>query len=194
MDRAATLGRLIKAAAALNLVVGLVYLVAWTVPSIGDASGAANAYKRVRGWREATIALQKRAAQDNATALMFDDREVWHGVDYYGRKLDIPHCARGAAGDEPHSYAEGAGTMRPGEDGRVLVASVVLSFRGMIKADFDTIVPAGDLVIPLGPKRKRVLKLFLASGYHPKPRTPEFEAKYNAGNDGDPRARRGRRV
>ena len=67
----------------------------------------------------------------------------------------------------------------------MLVASVVPSFREMIKADFDTIEPAGDIVIPLGPKRKRVLKLFLASGYHPKPRTPDFEAKYNAGNDDD---------
>ncbi|MBI1360723.1 MAG: phospholipid carrier-dependent glycosyltransferase [Alphaproteobacteria bacterium] len=173
----------LKAGVALNVFLGLVFLVAWTVPSIGDAGGAANAYKRVRGWREATMALQKLAAQDGATALMFDDREVWHGVDYYGRNLDIPPVRAWRRGDEPHSYAEGAGTMRPGEDRKILIASVVPPFRDMIKADFDTIEPAGDLVIPLGPKRKRVLKLFLASGYHPKPRTPEFEAQFQGEDD-----------
>jgi hypothetical protein len=168
----------IKAAVALNLVLGLIYCVAWAAPSLGDSLGAANAYKRVRGWKETASQLSALAAADHATAIMVDEREVWHGIDYYGRNLPLPPLRAWRRGDTPKSHAEQAGAMQPGEDARVLIASVVPDFRAMIRADFATIEPAGYLTIPLGPKRKRVLKLFLASGYHPLPRTEEFEATY----------------
>lgn len=168
----------IKAGVAVNLAIGLVFAVAWVAPSIGDAYGAANAYKRVRGSREMATRLETIAAANHATALMFDEREMWHGVDYYGRNLTLPPIRAWRRGDTAKSYAEEAGTLLPGEDARVLVVSKVPAFRDMIRADFSSIQPVGDLVIPLGPKRKRQLKLYLASGYHPQPRTPEFEARY----------------
>jgi hypothetical protein len=68
--------------------------------------------------------------------------------------------------------------MQPGEDRRVLVASLVPEFRPRIRADFDVIEPVSTLTVPLGPKKTRVLKLYLASGYHPLPRTVEYEAKF----------------
>jgi hypothetical protein len=109
---------------------------------------------------------------------MFDEREVWHGVDYYGRHMDLPPVRAWRRGDHPRSHAEEAGTLLPGEDTRVLVASYVPDFRPRIRADFASIEPVGVLTIPLGPKRQRVLKLYLASGYHPLPRTAEYEAEY----------------
>ncbi|MEP7210676.1 MAG: glycosyltransferase family 39 protein [Alphaproteobacteria bacterium] len=171
-------GVAIKAGAALNLVVGLVFTLAWVAPSIGDQYGAANAYKRVRGSRETAQQLQAIAAANHVTALMFDEREVWHGVDYYGRKLALPPIRAWRRGDKPKSYAEEAGIMRPGEDAKVLIVSKVPDFRRMIGADFTMLEPLQDLVIPLGPKRKLTLKLYLGAGYHPQPRTPEFEARY----------------
>ncbi len=171
-------GFAVKAAVALNLTLGLVYVIGWAAPSLGDSLGGANAYKRVRGWKETAAELGAITAKDHATAVMLDDREVWHGVDYYARNLPLPPIRAWRRGDEPHSYAEQAGTMRPGEDAKVLIASIVPNFRAMIRGDFASIEPAGYLTIPLGPKRKRVLKLYLASGYHPRPRTKEFEAKY----------------
>jgi 4-amino-4-deoxy-L-arabinose transferase-like glycosyltransferase len=174
-------GVAIKAAIAVNLVLGLVYCVGWAAPSLGDSLGGANAYKRVRGWKETATQLSAIAAKDQATAVMFDEREVWHGVDYYSRNLPMPPIRAWRRLDQPRSYAEQAGTMQPGEDARVLVVSSVPDFRAMIRADFTSIEPAGDLVIPLGTKRQRVLKLYLASGYHPQPRTKAFEAKYSGG-------------
>lgn len=68
--------------------------------------------------------------------------------------------------------------MRPGEDTRVLVASLKPDFRPRIRADFARIEPVGEIVTPLGPGRERRLKLYLASGYQPLPRTREYEASF----------------
>ena len=147
-------------------------------PSIGDSVGGTNAFKRIRGWEQTAADLGAVALEHNATALMFDEREVWHGVDYYGRTMNLPPVRAWRRGDHPRSHAEEAGAMLPGEDRRVLVASLVPEFRPMIRADFDAIEPVSTLTVPLGPKKTRVLKLYLASGYHPLPRTAEHEAKF----------------
>jgi hypothetical protein len=69
-------------------------------------------------------------------------------------------------------------SMGPGEDARVLVASFIPEFRPRIRADFEAIEQLGTLTIPLGPKRERVLRLYLATGYRPLPRTAEYEAQF----------------
>jgi 4-amino-4-deoxy-L-arabinose transferase-like glycosyltransferase len=175
-------GPLIKTGVGINAAVGLLILVLWTAPSIGDAIGATNAYKRVRGWEATTEGLAARAKELNATAIMLDEREVWHGLDYYGRDMGLSPVRAWRRGDSPKSHAEEAGAMHPGEDGRVLVASLHHEFEPMIAADFKTIEPAGKLTVPLGPGRTRVLTLFVASGYHPQPRTVEFEKRFETSN------------
>lgn len=167
-----------KAGVALNALLGAVFAVVWVAPTLGEAIGFENSFKRVRGWEETSADLARIAAENNATALMFDEREVWHGVDYYGRALNIPPVRAWRVSDQPRSHAEEAGAMRPGEDARVLVASLRSEFRPRIRADFETIEPVGKLVVPLGPTKTRELKLYLASGYHPLPRTAEYLAKF----------------
>jgi 4-amino-4-deoxy-L-arabinose transferase-like glycosyltransferase len=169
---------LMWAGAGLNTVIGVIFAVVWLAPSIGDAVGGANAFKRVRGWEQTAEELALQAQEVNATALMFDEREVWHGVDYYGRDMNLPPVRAWRRGDHPRSHAEEAGTMGPGEDARVLVASFVPEFRPRIRADFEAIEQLGTLTIPLGPKRERVLRLYLATGYRPLPRTAEYEAQF----------------
>lgn len=171
-------GAFIKGGLALNLVVGLVFALVWVFPMIGDALGASNAFKRVRGWEQTADDLGALALEHGATALMFDEREVWHGVDYYGRNKPLPPVRAWRRTDHPRSHAEEAGALRPGEDARVLVASVRPDFRPRIRADFDAIEPVGTLTVPLGPRHARELKLYLASGYAPLPRTPEYEATF----------------
>jgi 4-amino-4-deoxy-L-arabinose transferase-like glycosyltransferase len=169
----------IKAGVALNTIIGTAVAIAWLAPGIGDAVGGTNAYKRVRGWEHTTDEIARIASEHNATALMFDEREIWHGVDYYGRNIPgLPPVRSWRRLDAPRSHAEEAGAIRPGEDGRVLVASYRSDFRPRIRADFTSIEPLGTLVIPLGPIKTRELKLYLASGWHPLPRTPAYEAIY----------------
>ncbi|HVY89372.1 MAG TPA: glycosyltransferase family 39 protein [Hyphomonadaceae bacterium] len=174
------MGPWIKAGVAINALVGAMFAIAWVAPSLGDAVGATNAYKRVRGWDQTAQELNAMAVKTNASVVMFDEREVWHGVDYYGRNIrTLPPIRAWQRGATPRSHAEEAGKMRPGEDQRVLVASYVPEFRPQIRDDFASIEPIGTLTIPLGPIKTRVLKLYLASGYHPQPRTPEYEKKYS---------------
>ncbi len=173
------MGPLVWAGAGLNAFIGLVFAIVWIAPSIGDQLGAANSFKRVRGWEQTATELSDRARQLNASALMFDERENWHGVDYYGRNIPgQPPVRAWIVGDHPRSHAEEAGAMRPGEDRAVLVASQHAEDRPRIRADFEKIQDLGPLTISLGPKKTRVLKLYLASGYHPLPRTAEYEERF----------------
>jgi len=169
----------IKAGVALNVSIGLLFAVMWVAPSIADATGASNAMKGVRGWKETTQQLTAQAKEINASAIMVDDRELWHGLDYYGRNIDMPPVRTWQRGATPRSHAEEEGKMRLGEDTRVLVASGGEGYRAMIRQDFSSIEEIGYVEIPLGPTRMRKLKLYSASGYHPVARTPEFEATYS---------------
>jgi len=172
-------GPAIKVGVALNALIGAIFVVGWTFPHVGDALGATNAYKRVRGWEATTRGLGARANELNASAIMLDEREVWHGLDYYGRNMAIPSVRAWRRGNTPKSHAEEAGAMQPGDDSRVLVASIHSEFEPMIAADFEKIESVGRLVVPLGPGKQRELHLFVASGYHPQPRTPEFEKRFD---------------
>jgi hypothetical protein len=171
-------GPFIKTGVGINTLIGVIFAIVWIAPSIGDALGAANAFKRVRGWEQTADDLGAIALEHNATAVMFDEREVWHGVDYYGRDKPLPPIRAWRRTDHPRSHAEEAGAMQPGEDARVIIASVRSDFRPRIRADFDAIEPLGTLTVALGPKRTRELKLYIGSGYKPLPRTVEYEAKF----------------
>jgi 4-amino-4-deoxy-L-arabinose transferase-like glycosyltransferase len=166
---------------ALNTVIGLIFCVAAVAPSLADKAGASNAVKRVRGWQEMTNKLRTIAAEQKATALFFDERENWHGVDYYGRNLpDLPPLRAWIHAAEPHSFAEEVGRLRPGEDARVLIISQRDDFRPMIRGDFTRMDRLPELVIPLdgNPKHDRVMAVYLASGYHPAPRDEAWRARF----------------
>jgi hypothetical protein len=161
-----------------NGVVGAAFMILAVAPTFADQLGLTGAFTRVRGWEAAAVDLQQEARTHNASVLMFDEREVWHGIDFASRKVDLPPLRAWRRYDAPHSHAEEAGAMLMGEDTRVLVASLKPDFRPRIRADFATIEPVGQVVTPLGPGRQRRLKLYLASGYKPLPRTPEYEARF----------------
>lgn len=156
--------------------------VAFTFIAIGPVSwsegaGVANAFKRTRGWEETTAALAARAEAENATAILVDERENWHGLDYYGRDgFPVPVIAwRRHEGAKSYSEED---ELIPPLDERVLVASVRKDFRPRMRADFDTFTSAGTIEIPLGGGKTRRMKLYLASGFDPLARTPEWDARF----------------
>jgi 4-amino-4-deoxy-L-arabinose transferase-like glycosyltransferase len=172
-------GAWIKGGAALNAVVGAIFLaIAVLPPPVWDSVGLANAFKRVRGWDKTSARIVDIARENGATAIMTDEREVWHGLDYYTRDLEHPPLRAWRLLEGAHNFAEQAGTMQPGEDGKVLIASIRPQFRPRIRADFASIEPLGDFVVALGPYKERRMKLYLASGYQPLPRTPEYLAEF----------------
>jgi 4-amino-4-deoxy-L-arabinose transferase-like glycosyltransferase len=168
---------------AINTLIGALFALVWVSPSIADATGASAGMKGVRGWGETTRQLVAKAEELRATAILVDDRETWHALDYHGRSMAMPPIRAWPAGPTPRSHAEEAGRILPGDDTRMLIASTNEAMRPMIRADFATIEELGYLDIPLTAKRTRRFKLYLASTYHQAPRTPEFLATHVVNED-----------
>ncbi len=168
----------VKAGLAINLIIGAAFTLFWVAPSLADATGVSASMRQVRGWKETVAELGKRAAEINASAIVVDEREIWHGLDYYGRNANLPPIRAWQRGDHPRSHAEEEGIMRPGDDRNALIASLHDKFRPKIRSDFKSIRELGYATIPLGPKRERKLKLFEGSGYDRQLRTPEYEKTF----------------
>jgi len=164
-------GALIRASVALNAAIGLLLTVLAVFPTLADAIGASSGLKRVRGWEETAVQLEALSRRHDASAIMVDEREVWHGVDYYGRSLELPPLRTWRRLDEPRSHAEEAGALQPGEDRRILIASVRPDFLPIMRGDFMRFESVGALTVPLGGGQERRFALYLAEGYEPKPRS-----------------------
>ena len=53
--------------------------------------GRDNDFKRVRGWQDLAAQLAMEIERIQPTAILVDEREIWHGLDYYLRDtLDVP--------------------------------------------------------------------------------------------------------
>lgn len=170
--------RWLVVAIALNVAIGLGYVVLAISPATTDAIGADNAFKRVRGWEATTERFATLAAETGATAILYDEREPWHGVDYYGDKLDLPPIRLWRSLDHAQNFAEETSALKPGEDGRVIVALTRPQYRERIAADFTTFDEHGSLAIEIGPDRTRDFTLFIASGFNPLPRDDSYFERF----------------
>jgi len=163
----------------LHLAAALVFTTLAAGPSYwADSAGLANAFKRTRGWAQTTQQLSDLATQHSATAIVIDERENWHGLDFYGEGvLSVPVLTwqRYAA---PRSFAD-LHPLERGAAGPVLIASVRRRFRPRFREDFEQIESIGYLEIPLGGGTSRRFKLYLAEGYQPLERTLEWDARFD---------------
>ncbi|MFN3312306.1 MAG: ArnT family glycosyltransferase [Hyphomonas sp.] len=174
-------GRVLWASLGLNLALAAVFMAgtAFLSPAATQALGVDNAMKRTRGWEASAAAVFAEAERLGATAVLVDEREAWHGLDYYGRDRTVPLISwqRYAI---PKSFAE-----REDLEGeiaeRVLVASIHADMRPYLRSDFERFEPVGQVRIDLGRRGNgcpitRIFQLYLASGHDPQPRTAEWEA------------------
>ena len=151
-------------------------------PSVATGLGLDNAMKRVKGWEDTARAIQDKAVEIGATSILIDEREIWHGVDYYaGNGLEVPLIAwRRNAGIKSFSERE---PMTDAIDDKVLVASYRPGFRPRIRGDFDRMVRIGETTIPLGTRTNgcpifRRIVFYEASGFTPEERTQTWEDEY----------------
>ncbi|MEO1015541.1 MAG: glycosyltransferase family 39 protein [Pseudomonadota bacterium] len=155
---------------------------AFTTLAVGPVSwseyvGRANDFKRVRGWPETVQAIAARANSEGVAAIVVDERENWHGLDFYGRDaLPMPIYAW-RRGEAAKSHAERENI--PASDRELLmIAAAKPEFRDMMRNDFDRFDAVGTIDVPLGGGQTRRFELFIASGFDPKPRTPAWEARF----------------
>lgn len=177
-DRAATLW----SSLGLNAVVAALMMTMAILPQANTTSlGLDNALKRTRGWEASVDQLFAEAERLGATAILVDEREAWHGLDFYGRERDLPLISwRRYAG--PKSFSEGVPLEGPMAE-RVLVASLHPRLRPHIRSDFETFEPAGQVRIDLGRRSNgcpitRVFQLYIGEGHAPPARTAEWEARF----------------
>ena len=167
----------------LQVIVGtLAITLAMAPPSWSAALGRDNDLKRVRGWEDLSEQLAREIERLQPTALVVDEREIWHGIDYYLKDgLDIPLILwRYNSG--PKNYAEGL-DLADLDHSRVLVASYRSHLRPRIQADFETWQPEGFVGVDLGHRSngcplRRELRLYLTSDYEPLERNSEWVRRF----------------
>lgn len=147
------------------------------------ALGLDNALKRTRGWDQAAKDVFGYAQSVGATAVLVDEREVWHGLDYYGRNRTVPLLSWRRYG-VPKSFSETQPLAAP-LDQRVLVASLHPGMRPMLRSEFETFEPAGEISVPLGKRSNgcplsRTFVLYVASGYKPQVHDAAWEAQFDS--------------
>ena len=154
-----------------------------TAVSVGPVSwsenlGVANSFKRVRGWEETASAVLDAAKSFNATAILVDEREYWHGLDYYLRDSNHPPLFSWRRFSVAKSFAEYK-TLDDQNDDRVLIASKFSDMQARILADFEQSKPIGFISIDIGGNKKRVLNLFYANEFAPLERSQEWERRFS---------------
>lgn len=173
---------LLWASIGLHTLVSVAFITLALLPADkASALGFDNALKRAKGWDSATAQIMQAARDVNATAILIDEREVWHSVDYYSDGRDLPLISWRRYG-VPKSFAE-TQPMTDAIDARVLVASLHPKFRPMMRDDFATFEDIGQIEVPLGRRSNgcpltRRFRLYLASGHDAAARTPEWDASF----------------
>jgi len=163
------------------LVAGLFMAMTMLPPASTTDLGLDNAMKRTRGWEASAQQVFAEAERLGATAVLVDEREAWHGLDFYARDRKLPLISwRRYAG--PKSFSE----RQPLEGAiaeRVLIASVHADLRPRLRSDFASFEPAGQVRIDLGKRGNgcpisRVFQLYIGEGYNPPERTREWENQF----------------
>ena len=157
-------------------------------PSWSAALGRDNDLKRVRGWEDLSQQLARDIERLQPTAILVDEREIWHGLDYYLRdQLDVP-LIMWRYNPGPKSYSESI-DLADLDSRRGLVASYRSHLRPRIQADFATWSPEGLVGIDLGHRSngcplRRELRLYVASDYQPLARNRDWLDQFKI-EDGD---------
>ncbi|MEO1406083.1 MAG: glycosyltransferase family 39 protein [Pseudomonadota bacterium] len=163
-----------------NLAMNGVVAVIFTAMAIGPVSwserlGFDQSFKRSRAWPETVAALHDAALETDADAVLVDERELWHAIDYYGRH-DFPSAIYSwrrfgtqKSFAERHDIAEL-------EDPEVLIASIKPHPRPLLLADFSDVEPVGEIAIPLGGDEIRRIALYKARDFDPLVRDDAWKA------------------
>ena len=150
-------------------------------PSMTTDLGIDNALKRTRGWPDSAEKIFDEARRLGASAILVDEREAWHGLDFYTPDRSIPLLSWRRYGSAK-SFAE-AQALEEGHPGPILVASLHPGQRPRLRSDFRRFEPAGQVSTDLGKRSNgcplaRTFRLYIAEGYNPQPRTPEWERAF----------------
>ncbi|MEL6325208.1 MAG: glycosyltransferase family 39 protein, partial [Pseudomonadota bacterium] len=167
-----TVGMVINAVGAVVFSIMAIAPLSWS-----EAMNLGDSLKRARAWPETVERLSEAVETHGAQILVVDEREVWHGIDYYGRD-GFPVAVRSwRVGSGPRSFAE----QRPipeGDAGPVLIASVRPGHRSAMEADFEEWVFLEEIRLPIGGGAERRISVYLAHNFTPLDRTEAWAERF----------------
>lgn len=173
--------RTLGLAAASQGALAAAFLTLVSFPTLADAAGLANSFKRARGWRETTEAVLARARREQAMgelqAVVVDDRFYFNALAYYGRGAfqpdgELPALRMWVREAAPQNQAETIAPLTRASGRRILAVSGVPDFRDELRRDFVRVSGPQEVSVALGPKKRREFQLFVAEGFAPRPRDP----------------------
>ena len=171
--------RWLAAALGLQAVVALLFIVWMLDPRTAEAMGAANSFKRAKGWSQITQAVIARAERERGeglSAIAVNDRFLYNAMAYYGRDFlrrpDAPPLVVWLLESGPKNQAEQTAPLTAAVGKRVLAASLDQIYLREMAGDFAKVSASEIIGVRLDYKRRRRVELFIGEGYSPRPRDP----------------------
>jgi 4-amino-4-deoxy-L-arabinose transferase-like glycosyltransferase len=171
--------RWLYAALAMQAALAALFLAFTVSPGLAERLGAANSFKRAKGWSEATeLVLQRAAVEEPAglSAIAVNSRFLYYAMRYYGRDWfadpKAPPLRAWLLAETPQNQAETSAPLTPTEGGRVLAVALEGNWRAEMEGDFARASGAEIASVRLDRTRKRRLEMFVGEGFAPKPRDP----------------------
>ena len=148
-------------------------------PTLVEALGRDNDTKRIRAWSETAEAISDAASASDYTAIVFDDRNVFHQTQRYAPELqgELRMWLRYSG---PVNHAEDVWPLADGHEGPVLIVSHRPREVPRMREDFTAFESAGSLAVPLDGDRTRDFTLWRAEGYDRVPRDAAYETRWQA--------------
>jgi hypothetical protein len=163
---------------ALSVAIGLAFSAGVSAvaihPGIAGSHDLTRGIRHLRAWPETAEAIAGAAQNDTYSAIVFDNRNVFHQMQRYGGDWEIPlrMWQRYAA---PHNHAEAIWALDLQTEGPFLIVSERAFDRARLTADFENTVEIGEIVISTGGHADRRFVLYAATGYQRIPRTAGYE-------------------
>ncbi|HEY8615772.1 glycosyltransferase family 39 protein [Phenylobacterium sp.] len=167
------------AALGLQAAVAALFLAFTISPAFAEQLGAANSFKRAKGWEDTTEAVLRRAAAEEPaglTAIAVNSRFLYYAMRYYGRDWfadpAAPPLRAWLLAEGPQNQAETSAPLTAAEGARVLAVALEGHWRAEMAGDFRGVSGEEIASVRLDRKRKRRVEMFVGEGFAPKPRDP----------------------
>jgi 4-amino-4-deoxy-L-arabinose transferase-like glycosyltransferase len=171
--------RWLTAAMVLQALAAIAFLAFVLAPRLAESAGAANGFKRAKGWHETTDLVLQRAAAEGGrglSAIAVNNRFLYYAMAYYGRDFFAapgrPPLKAWLIADHPQNQAETSAPLTPASGQRVLAVAYEGWFRDEMAADFAATSDREIASVSLDRKHKRRVELFIGEGFNPRPRDP----------------------
>jgi len=157
------------------IIVGLMIII--TSAPMVEAIGASNSTKRIRAWHETAAAITEAGMAEDYSAIVFDDRNVFHQMQRYAPDLARP-LAMWQRYSGPSNHAEQVWPLAEDHQGEILIISHRPLEIARMREDFTRFEHVSDISIALDGPKVRDFTLWRAQGHTRVRRDEAYEDRW----------------